>query len=149
MCTATGWQLQLTNISYQRTCVMLLTRASLWRHGGPAGRSVHSTDCLASRDRISPVTPKQEVLQSYNFVALLPRLSLVLASIPGLIPSKLLCAVRQVVGSPSPLLSGHFSAGLNHSFRRKPWDRSSGASPHTELVTQRCPNSAICPIRLN
>lgn len=125
---------------------MLLARPSLWRHDSPAGRSVHCSDCLASRDRISPVTPKQEVLQSYNFVALLPRLSLLLASRPGLIPINLLGTARQVVGSHSPLCSGHFPQG---STSRKPWDRLGGGSPHTELTAQRCPNSAVCPIQLN
>jgi hypothetical protein len=132
---------------------MLLTRASLWGHGGPASLSVHSTDCLASRDRISHVTPKQEVLQSYNFVALVPRLPLILASRPGLIPSNRSnfppmhrpprCGVTQLP------VQWAFSAGLSHSFRRKPLDRLSGGSPRTELIAQRCPNSAVCPIQSN
>jgi len=79
-----------------------------WRSRGPHCAS-HWLPRVTWQD--IPCHPKQEVLQSYNFVALLPRLSLVLASIPGLIPSKLLCTARQVVGSPSPLFSGRFPQG--------------------------------------
>ena len=98
---------------------MLLSRPSLWGHDGPAGRSVRCSDCLASRDRISHVTPKQEVLQSYNFVALLQRLSLLLASKTGFDSHQ---APRHrpsgCGGHPAtpPPCSGHFPQGsVSHS----------------------------------
>ena len=39
-------------------------------------------------------------------------------------------------GVTQPPVQWAFSTGLKNSFRRKPWDGLSGASPHTELTAQ-------------
>ena len=97
---------------------------------------MHVTDCLASRDRTSHVTPKQEVLQSYNLIELLPRLSVVLASRPelGSRKARRLPSCRQLRGHQAPCSVGIFYKAvsiqpltLSHTEGQIEW----GQSPRT------------------